>query len=101
MEDWQIDGKPRASHANQEKATSGFSKAIDCFDKNLDKLMPPPPPPTPKTFKIGRKKMPYAQAKVYAEAIRDNRFIDLVSDGLKEYNVTIAEFQELWNKRSR
>ena len=86
VEDWQMDGRPSASRRKSTSSSSNWS------DK-------PMPPPKPKTFRIGRKKMPYVQAKVYAQAIKDGNFIELVNEGLKEYDITIAEFEELWNKQ--
>ncbi len=87
-EDWQMDGRPQTRLA---KSSSGLH-SMDWSDKEM-------PPPKPKALRIGRKKMPYSVARVYIEHIRDGQYLELVNDGLKEFNVTIKEFEELCKKR--
>ena len=57
-----------------------------------------PPPSVPKDLKIGKKKMPYFMAKIYIEAIRKGHCIETVSDGLKDFDLTITEFETLCKK---
>ena len=81
-EDWQMDGRP----SKTVKRRLG-----DWSDKEL-------PPPKPKSLRIGRNKIPHSVAKVYVKAIRSGEHLELVNESLKEFNVTIAEFEKLCKK---
>lgn len=52
----------------------------------------------PKNLRVGGKAIPYSIAGVYMEAIRNGEHIELVKNGLKDYNVTIERFTEICEK---
>lgn len=84
IEDWQVDGKS----TKRKKSSSGVS---DQADKDM-------PPPKQKYLRIGREKIPYTIVKVYLKAIRTGEHMEIVNKALKEYNLTIKEFDELCKK---
>lgn len=83
--DWQMDGRPK----NLDKSST------DSLFTESGKDMPPP---KKKDLRIGRKKMSYSQAKFYIEALRRGEHLELVNESLKEYDITISEFEKLCDK---
>lgn len=82
-EDWQIGGRtasPRNAPPQQGES---------------DEEQPQIPP---KPLKIGKKIMPYGLVKTYIKAIRKREHLNLVKNGLKEFNLTIEKFIKLCEK---
>ena len=90
-QDWQMDGSPPKS-TSIKKAVKSLISSTSWPDKEM-------PPPKRKDLRIGRKKMSYSQAQLYMNAIRKGEHLNLISDGLKDFNTTIQEFCELCQKR--
>ena len=65
-----------------------------------------PPPDLPakdvpqkiRYLKIGKNKMPHSQAKIYIQALRKGEHLELINRGLKEYGLSIEDFERLCEK---
>ena len=84
-EEWQMDGQP----AQRRNAIS--ESQLTASEEERLRLKP-------KTLRVGRKTIPYSIANVYIKAIRNGEHIELVKNGLRDYNVSIERFTKLCEK---
>ena len=84
-EDWQINGQPaqRRNATSESQLTSSEKERLRRKSKNL---------------RVGGKSIPYSLASVYIDAIRKGEHLELVKNGLREYNVSVERFTELCEK---
>lgn len=82
-ENWQTDGQPPKNPNTDSQITEPNQEQPKRISKNL---------------RVGRKVIPYTMVRTYIDAIRMNEYLDLVKEGLKEYNLTIERFVSLCEK---
>lgn len=82
-ENWQTDGQPPKNPNTDSQITDPNQEQPKRISKNL---------------RVGRKVIPYTMVRTYIDAIRMNEYLDLVKEGLKEYNVSIERFVSLCEK---
>ena len=51
-----------------------------------------------KNLRVGRKVIPYTMVRTYTDAIRTGEYLDIVKEGLEEYNLIIECFVNLCEK---
>ena len=84
-EDWQINGQP-AQNRNTEPQSQPM-ESVQEYPRNNSK-----------SLRVGRKIIPPAMVEVYVDAIRTGEYLEIVKEGLKEYNLTIEHFIRLCEK---
>jgi len=84
-EDWQVNGQPaqRRNATSESQLTSSEEERLRRKSKNL---------------RVGGKSIPYSVASVYIDAIRKGEHLELVKNGLRDYNVSIERFTKLCDK---
>lgn len=84
-EDWQVNGQPaqRRNDTSESKLTTAEEERLRRKSKNL---------------RVGGKTIPYSIASIYIDAIRKGEHLQLVKNGLKDYNVSIERFTKLCEK---
>lgn len=81
IEGWEVGGKP----------AKGETPLPDWYDKDMSQKT--------RYLKIGKDKMPYSQAKTYIKALRKGEHLELINSGLKEYGLSIKDFEKLCKKK--
>lgn len=87
-EDWQANGSPaRSSNVTSESTSERQpvepTRRPRCNTKNL---------------RVGKKTIPYSIVNTYIDAIRKGEHLEIVKNGLRDYNTTIEKFTGLCEK---